>query len=163
VVFEIELIKQVEINVDYILMLVQKYRDERGDGDDKEVRAEITRAVESSPSLRNKKDLIEAFVDSVSVSGNLDEEWAGFVRARREAELKGLIEAENLRPEETRDFIESAFRDGAIQASGTAITMILPPVSKFSPDAGYGEKKQRVLDKLRDFLDRFLGLSDAGD
>ena len=163
VVFEIELIKQVEINVDYILMLVQKYRDERGDGDDKEVRAEITRAVESSPSLRNKKDLIEAFVDSVSVSGNLDEEWAGFVRARREAELKGLIEAENLRPEETRDFIESAFRDGAIQASGTAITMILPPVSRFSPDAGYGEKKQRVLDKLRDFLDRFLGLSDAGD
>lgn len=65
VVFEIELIKQVEINVDYILMLVQKYRDEYGDGDDKEIRTEISRAVDASPTLRNKKDLIEDFVDSL--------------------------------------------------------------------------------------------------
>src|SRR5699024_5924267 len=74
VVFEIELIKQVEINVDDILMLVQKHREKRGDGDDQEVRAEISRAVDASPSLRNKKDLVEAFVDSVSTDGKIDEE-----------------------------------------------------------------------------------------
>ncbi len=115
VVFEIELIKQVEINVDYILMLVQKYREERGDGDDRDIRSTITRAVDASPTLRNKKDLIEDFVDSVSASGAVDEEWNRFVGARREAELDRIIKTEGLHPEETRAFIEKAFRDGAVR------------------------------------------------
>ncbi|TFD75448.1 type I restriction endonuclease subunit R [Cryobacterium sp. Sr8] len=158
IVFEIELIKQVEINVDYILMLVQKYRDERGDGDDKEVRAAITRAVDASPSLRNKKDLIEDFVDSLSVDGEIDEEWRTFIAAKREAELEAIIADENLRPDETRVFVETAFRDGQIRTSGTAITKVLPPVSRFSADGGHGEKKQRVIQKLGAFFERFFGL-----
>jgi type I restriction enzyme R subunit len=159
VVFEIELIKQVEINVDYILLLVQKRREARGDGDDKELRAEISRAVDASPSLRNKKDLIEDFVDSISPHGAVDAEWLAFVAARREAELTAIIAEENLRPEPTRAFIESAFRDGAISTTGTAITRVLPPVSRFSPDGGHGEKKQRVIAKLNAFFERFFGLS----
>jgi type I restriction enzyme R subunit len=159
IVFEIELIKQVEINVDYILMLVQKYRNERGDGDDTEVRAAISRAVDASPSLRNKKDLIEAFVDSVSVDGEVDEEWRTYIAARREAELITIIETESLRPDETRAFVETAFRDGAIQTTGTAITKVLPPVSRFSVAGGHSEKKQRVLVKLGEFFERFFGLS----
>jgi type I restriction enzyme R subunit len=158
VVFEIELIKQVEINVDYILMLVQKYRDERGDGDDREVRAEISRAVAASPSLRNKKDLIEAFVASVSAKGEIDQEWRAFVTARRATELDAIIASEGLRPDETRAFVETAFRDGAIRTTGTAITEVLPPVSRFSADGGHSEKKQRVLTKLAAFFERFFGL-----
>lgn len=158
-VFEIELIKQVEINVDYILMLVQKYRDERGDGDDKEVRAEITRAIDASPSLRNKKDLIEAFVDRVSADGEVDEEWARFIAARRDAELERIIAEEDLRPDETREFVDRAFRDGAIQATGVSITKVLPPASRFSADGGHGDKKQRVLAKLGEYFERFFGLS----
>jgi type I restriction enzyme, R subunit len=157
-VFEIELIKQIEINVDYILMLVTKYRDERGDGDDTEIRAQITRAVDASPSLRNKKDLIEAFVDSVSVTSEIDAEWAAFVAARREAELQQIIVDENLKPDETRAFIETAFRDGAVRVSRTAITRNLPPASRFAADGGHGEKKQRVLAKLGDFFERFYSL-----
>jgi type I restriction enzyme R subunit len=162
IVFEIELIKQVEINVDYILMLVQKYRDERGDGDDKEIRAEITRAVDASPSLRNKKDLIEDFVDNISVDGEIDQEWRAFIAAKRESELETIIADENLRPDETRVFVETAFRDGQIRTSGTAITKVLPPVSRFSADGGHGEKKQRVIKKLGAFFERFLGLSSPG-
>lgn len=158
IVFEIELIKQVEINVDYILMLVERWRESRGDGSDSELRVSIARAVDASPSLRNKKDLIEAFVDSVSASGEIDKEWQAFILARRAAELDAIIEAEGLRSEETRAFIETAFRDGAIQATGTAITKVLPPVSRFSPDGGHGEKKQRVLAKLGEFFERFFGL-----
>jgi len=158
-VFEIELIKQVEINVDYILMLVEKGRESRGDGFDTEVRASISRAVEASPSLRNKKDLIDAFVDSVSAKGEIDEEWQAFILARREAELNAIIEAEGLRPDETRAFIEMAFRDGAIQGTGTAITKVLPPATRFSPDGGHREKKQRVLAKFGEFFERFFGLS----
>ena len=139
-------------------MLVQKWRDAHGDGSDAEVRASISRAGDASPSLRNKKDLIEAFVDSVSVDGGIDEEWRAFVRARREAELDAIIEAEGLRPDATRAFIDTAFRDGAVQATGTAITKVLPPVSRFSPDGEHGEKKQRVLAKLGEFFERFFGL-----
>lgn len=163
VVFEIELIKQVEINVDYILLLVQKYRDARGDGTDKEVRAEIFRAVDASPSLRNKKDLIEAFVDSVSNSGRVDDEWRRFVAGRRTAELDQIIESEGLRPEATRAFIDTAFRDGALRTTGTAITTVLPPVSRFSAEGGHAEKKQRVLAKLGAFFERFFGLGANGD
>ncbi|MHA7177944.1 type I restriction endonuclease subunit R [Arthrobacter sp. Sr24] len=158
IVFEIELIKQVEINVDYILMLVQKYRAEHGDGDDKEIRAEITRAVDASPTLRNKKDLIEDFVDSLSADGEIDQEWRAFIAAKREAELETIIEEENLRPEETRDFVQTAFRDGQIHTTGTAITKVLPPVSRFSSDGGHGEKKQNVITKLGVFFERFFGL-----
>ncbi|HWL60377.1 MAG TPA: type I restriction endonuclease subunit R [Microbacteriaceae bacterium] len=161
VVFEIELIKQVEINVDYILMLVQRARSETGDGavKDTEIRAEISRAIDASPSLRNKKDLIEAFVDRVSATGDVDEEWAAYVLARRDAELTAIIEAEGLRPDATRAFIENAFRDGRVHAAGTAITKVLPPVSRFSPDGGHGEQKQRVLARLSEFFERFFGLS----
>ncbi|MFK0038604.1 type I restriction endonuclease subunit R [Paenarthrobacter sp. NPDC090517] len=163
IVFEIELIKQVEINVDYILMLVQKYRDERGDGDDKEIRAEISRAIDASPTLRNKKDLVEDFVDSLSADGEIDQEWRAFITAKREAELETIIANENLRPDETHSFVETAFRDGQIRTSGTAITKVLPPVSRFSADGGHGEKKQRVIQKLGAFFERFFGLSSRGD
>jgi type I restriction enzyme R subunit len=162
VVFEIELIKQVEINVDYSLMLVEKYRDARGDGEDVEIRANISRAIDSSPSLRNKKDLIEDFVDSVSATGEIDDEWATYVAARREAELNEIIEAENLRPDETRAFVDMAFRNGAIQTTGTAITKVLPPISRFSASSGHDEKKQRVLTKLGLFFERFFGLGSTG-
>jgi type I restriction enzyme R subunit len=162
VIFEIELIKQVEINVDYILMLVQKYRQERGDGDDRELRNTITRAVDASPTLRNKKDLIEDFVDSVSATGAIDEEWSRFVAVRREAELNAIITIEGLRPDETRAFIEAAFRHGAIQSAGTAITKVLPPTLRFSAGRGHREKKQIVLAKLSEFFERFFGLSAEG-
>ncbi len=161
VVFEIELIKQVEINVDYILMLVAKWRDERGNGDDKDLAGlkDIQRSVDSSPTLRNKRDLIMDFVDRVSASGEIDEEWRAYVAAQRTAELDAIISEENLKADETRTFVEGAFRDGSIQTTGTAITKILPPTSRFSAGGSHGEKKARVLDRLGKFFDRFFGLS----
>ncbi len=140
-------------------MLVAKYRDTKGDGTDVEIRAQITRAVDASPSLRDKRDLIESFVDSISANGDVDDEWHAFVGARRKAELDQIISDENLRPEETRAYIETAFRDGAIPTTGTAITKVLPPTTRFSADGAHGEKKQRVLAKLIAFFERFFGLT----
>ncbi|MFD0867051.1 type I restriction endonuclease subunit R, partial [Tessaracoccus lubricantis] len=160
VVFEIELVKQVEINVDYILMLVEQYRQQRGDGDDKELRATITRAVDASPSLRSKKDLIEEFVDSVSSHGDLDSEWQAYIHRRREEELQTIIDDERLKPAETREYVRHALVDGTLQTSGTSITRILPPASRFAPDGGHhAARKARVLARLGSFLERFLGLS----
>jgi type I restriction enzyme R subunit len=164
IVFEIELIKQIEINVDYILMLVQKWREAQGDGADKEAEAitQIQRAIDSSLSLRNKKDLIMNFVASVTASGEIDEEWRAFVDANRTAELDDIITQEGLNPDETKKFIELAFRDGTIPTAGTAVTKILPPVSRFSSDGGHSEKKQHVLARLGAFFERFFGLSAEG-
>ena len=159
VVFEIELIKQVEINVDYILMLVEKYRAEHGNGTDKEIRAEITRAVNASPTLRNKKDLVEDFVDSISLDGHVDQQWRAYIAARREAELAQIIAEEHLRPEETRRFMDTAFRDGELHSTGTAITKVLPPVSRFAADGGHGQLKHRVVARLTEFFNRFFGMA----
>ena len=161
IVFEIELVKQVEITVDYILMLVDQWRQAHGDGDDRQVEATaaIARAIDASPTLRNKKDLILAFVDEVSASGDVDEQWRAFVERRRNAELDGIITAEGLRPDETRAFVERAFRDGGIPTTGTAITAILPPTSRFTPAGEHSARKQRVLAALRAFFDRFAILS----
>ena len=159
VVFEIELIKQVEINVDYILMLVERYLKVKGRGQDKEIRAAIERAINASPGLRNKKDLIEQFVDSVTTKARVDAQWQAFVAARRADELERIIAEENLNAEETRDFIDNAFRDGAIPTAGTAITKILPPVSRFAKNNGHAIKKQTVLDKLAAFFERYFSLA----
>lgn len=158
VVFEIELIKQVEINVDYILMLVQQYSDERGDGNIEEMRAQISRSVDASPTLRSKKDLIENFVDSLSVDGAIDQEWQAFIAAKRDTELDAIIKDERLRPDETRAFINTAFRGGEFCTSGTAITEVLPSKSRFSVEDGYAEMKQRVIKKLQAFFERFFEL-----
>ncbi|MBB4735237.1 type I restriction enzyme R subunit [Micrococcus cohnii] len=163
VVFEIELVKQVEINVDYILMLVAKLQADHGDGQDKEIRAEISRAVDASPSLRSKRDLVEDFVKSVSLVGNVDEEWEVFVAARRDAELTEIIKAENLKPGPTREFIDAAFRDGQLRTTGTEITRILPPISRFNRDAGHGDTKRRVVDALTRYFERFRGLAGVSD
>ena len=156
--FEIELIKQVEINVDYILMLVEKYLKKKGSGEDKEIRAAIDRAINASPSLRNKKDLIVQFVDSVSTKAKVDAEWVAFIAAKKAEELDRIIADEGLNADETKAFVDNAFRDGAIPAAGTAITKILPPVSRFNKSNGHGVKKQTVLEKLGVFFERFFGL-----
>jgi type I restriction enzyme R subunit len=159
IVFEIELIKQTEINVDYILMLVERYLQTKGTGEDKEILATINRAVNSSPSLRNKKDLIEQFVDSVSADTAIDAEWSDYIAAKKVKELDQIIADEGLDPEGTRAFVDSAFRNGTVPATGTAIMKILPPVSRFSKDNHHATKKRTVLYKLGKFFDRFFGLT----
>ncbi len=158
VVFEIELIKQVEINVDYILLLVEQFLNKKGSGEDKEILATIERAINSSPSLRNKKDLIDQFIDAVSSNSKVDVQWQTFVAAKKVAELECIITEENLNAEATHHFIDNAFRDGNIASNGTAITKILPPTSRFSKNSDHANKKQKVLDRLVAFFERYFGI-----
>ena len=157
-VFEIELIKQVEINVDYILTLVQQHREKFGDGSDTEIRETIARSIDSSPSLRNKKDLIEAFIDSVNVSKDIDEQWTEFIETRKEKELARIIAKENLRADETRAFVTVALKDGFVRGEGVGITRILNPKPRFVPDSEHSQSKQRVTIALAAFVERFFGL-----
>lgn len=144
------------------VMLVQKWRDEgqatMGEEAGMPLRA-IEDAVDASPSLRNKRDLIMDFVESMSVTGEISDDWRMFVTQRREAELAEIIDAERLRPEQTKSFIDAAFRDGAIPTNGTAITQVLPPVSRFAKGNNLGAKKERVIAKLTEYFERFYGFA----
>jgi type I restriction enzyme, R subunit len=159
IVFEMELIKQVEINIDYILELIRKYY--ASNQEDKELLIDINKAIDSSVELRNKKELIEQFINSVNANSSVDDDWRSFVDAKKIEELDKIITDENLDRDETYKFIESAFRDGNVQTSGTAITKIMPPVSRFSPDQSRGKKRETVLDKLASFFNKFFDISNG--
>lgn len=152
-----ELIKQVEINIDYIIELIRKYHD--SNQEDKELLVDINKAIDSSIELRNKKDLIEQFISSLNPTSSIDDDWHTFVDAKKLEELDRIIAEENLDHDETYKFIENAFRDGAVQSTGTAITKILPPVSRFSQNNERGIKRESVLDKLTNFFNRFFDIS----
>jgi hypothetical protein len=96
--------------------------------------SKIQRAVDSSLTPRNKRDLIMDFADRVSASGETDEEWCVYVEAKRTAELDEIIAAEGLKPQETKAFIAPAFRDGRIHTTGTAVTRILGESRTDGPD-----------------------------
>lgn len=155
IVFEIELIKQVEVNIDYILMLVEKYHD--GNCEDKEILATIQKAVDASLQLRSKKELIEQFISRVNVETSVQSDWRRYVSEQEEADLTEIISTENLKPDETRKFIENAFRDGAVKTTGTDIDKLMPPVSRFG-GGNRAEKKQGVIDKLKAFFEKYFGI-----
>ena len=155
IVFEIELIKQIEINIDYILMLVAKYHDTHCQ--DKEVLITIRKAIDASPELRSKKALIENFIDGINDVDDVMTEWRTYVAEEKERELTAIIEEEKLKPEETRKFIENAFRDGSVKTTGTDIDKIMPPVSRFG-GGNREEKKQGIITKLLKFFERFFGI-----
>ena len=156
IVFEMELIKQIEINIDYILELIRKYHE--GNLQDKEIVVTIGKAIDSSVELRNKKDLIEQFVASLTPKTNVDDDWQKFVSEKQKEELNRIIADENLNKEETEKFAKNAFRDGFIPETGTAITKLLPPLNPFAPNNQYATKKTTVIEKLKLFFERFFGV-----
>ena len=154
VVFEVELIKQIEINIDYILLLVKKYHDSHGD--DKEVLITIHKAIDASPELRSKKALIDNFIDGINEVSDVLGEWHEYVAQEREKQLCEIIKEENLHPEETHKFIENSFRDGGIKTTGTEIDKIMPSVSRFG--GGREKKKRTIIEKLKAFFECFFGI-----
>lgn len=155
IVFEVELVKQIEINIDYILMLVKKYHDTHCE--DKEVLITIKKAIEASPELRSKKQLIENFIAGINDVDDVMSEWHDFVAEQRESDLIAIIEDEKLNEELTRKFLENAFREGEIKTAGTDIDKIMPPVSRFG-GGNRAQKKQTIIDKLKAFFEKYFGV-----
>ena len=155
IVFEIELIKQVEINIDYILLLVKKYHD--GHQEDKEILVSIYKAIDSSLELRSKKALIENFIAGINDVDDVLLEWREFVIKQKEIELAAIISEEHLKDEETRKFVDRSFRDGVMKTTGTDVDKIMPAMSRF--DGTREKKKDIVIQRLLLFFERFYGIS----
>ena len=156
-VFEMELIKQVEINIDYVLELIKKYHEDHTKN--RELLIDINKAIDSSIELRNKKDLINQFISSLDIHSVIDSDWQKFVEGKKVEELEQIIASENLDHDATYSFVRNAFRDGNVAATGTAIAKVLPPVSRFSPTGEYTQKRESVLSKLTSFFERFFDIS----
>lgn len=155
VVFEIELIRQIEINIDYILMLVEKYHSSHCQ--DKEVLDAIRKAVDSSPQLRSKKTLIENFIANINDMDDVINAWNTYVSQKKEEELMVIINEEGLKEEETRHFVEYAFKTGALKTTGTDIDKLMPPMTRFG-SANRAEKKKNLIDRLMSYFERFFGI-----
>lgn len=159
VLFEIELIKQVEVNVDYILMLVERSRHMNTDAEVAKAHDEIEREVSASPSLRDKKDLIMEFVSNAAQDGDVAQQWGQYVLAKRKEELDAIIREERLNADKTYEFVDNAYRDGVMHTAGPVINSLLPAVSRFSPSGEHGLNKRRVTRKLLAHFERFKALA----
>ena len=157
VVFEMELIKSIEVNIDYILTLVKKYHD--SNMEDKEILVSIQKAIMASPDLRNKKDLIMAFIDSLDQDSNVYADFESFMNSKKKEELDKIIDDEGLNKEETYNFIQRSFDKGRVETNGVEVSNILPPMNMFTPTNDRQEKKNKVIDRLLDFFDRFFSIT----
>ena len=158
IVFEMELVKQVQINIRYILSLVQKYHD--SNCQDKEIIVKIKKQMDASPDMRDKRDLIEKFIKQMTPQAGKDvgEEWEQYIEQEKKEQLDAIIHEEHLKPQETADFMKRAFADGYVTETGTGIAKILPPSNPFLPESG--EKKQTVIEKLKEYLNKFLNTNE---
>lgn len=156
--FEMELIRQVDINIDYILMLVEKYHAKNCE--DQEILASIDRAIDSSIQLRSKKELIHGFINTMNAATVVERDWHTFVAKQKEEDLGEIIQTEKLKPEETKRFLDNSFRDGTLKTTGTDIDKLMPPVSRFGGGGGKrAAKKQGIIAKLASFFEKYLGVA----
>ena len=157
VVFEMELIKSIDVNIDYILGLVKKYHDTNME--DKEILVTIQKTIMASPDLRNKKDLIMSFIESLNQNSDVYSDFETFMNSKKKEELDKIINEEKLNREETYKFIKKSFEQGKVETNGTEVSEILPPMNMFTPTNDRQEKKNKVIDKLLDFFDRFFSIT----
>lgn len=159
VVFEIELVRQVQVNIDFILLLVAQYHDSHSE--DKELVVKIRRAIDSNPELRDKRTLIEQFIERTTNQPSDDDiyqQWERYVNEQREADLQTIIESERLKPAETRAFMQTAFAEGGVPTAGIGIARILPPMPLFGGGGKRAEKKNIVLERLKAFFEKYCNV-----
>ena len=87
-------------------------------------------------------------------------EWNEYVYKQREADLDQIIQEEKLKPEETRKFLENAFREGEVKTVGTDIDKLMPPVSRFG-GGNRAKKKQTIIEKLKAFFEKYFGIGSS--
>ena len=121
--------------------------------------------------IKNEKNVYKEFwelanqAQDLLETGNYDVddvmiEWHDYVVEMREQELVIIIEEERLKEDETRKFLENAFREGEVKTVGTDIDKIMPPVSRFG-GGNRANKKKTVIDRLKAYFDKFYGVGGA--
>jgi type I restriction enzyme R subunit len=163
IIFEIELIKQIEVNIDYILNLVEKYFKSK-ENNKNDILKLINKAIGSSTELRSKRDLILDFIKRESVSYDVSLDWVDYVREQKEKELNTIIEEEKLIKDKVIRFMDLAFEDGVLKTTGTVINDFLGSGSRLAQGPNNRiEKRKRVLGKLLELFEKYIGVYFKGE
>ena len=158
IVFEMELIKQVEVSIDYILYLVGLYHDSHCQ--DAEIRLKIIKAIDSGPDLRDKKELIMQFVDSLTPDSKVYADWLKYVNDKKREEFNSIITEEKLKKDEAVQFIERAFVRGYVPESGMEPASIMPSINPFDPSADRAGVMARVIGRIKAFFKKYYTIAD---
>ncbi|MBR1428710.1 MAG: type I restriction endonuclease subunit R [Rickettsiales bacterium] len=160
ITFEVELLKQFDIDLEYILKLIGQYNKQADDTET--IIAKLKNLLKSSIEFRNKEDLLYDFIklikDKEINEDNIHDEWDNFINERKNEELDKLIEDNKLNKEETYKYFSKMFESGKIKEIGTEIDKILPRVG-FSANANRYKLKSDMYEKIRNFFDRFFTIS----
>ena len=159
VVFEVELLKSQEINLDYILELIFETNQKVSDKD--RLIEEITRTIRASLGQRAKESLIVDFInvsnlDSFSEKSDILEQFYTFARQKQKEAVANLIETEGLNVESASRYIQMSLKREYASENGNALNEALPKMSPLNPQ--YRTKKQTVFEKIVDLVEIFKGI-----
>lgn len=159
VVFEVELLKSQEINLEYILELIFETNKKVSDKDT--LVEEITRTIRSSLGNRAKEDLIVDFIhqsdlDSLEEKSDIIEQFFSFARQTQKKEVDELIQTERLNEESAKRYIQTALKHEYASENVNALNEALPKMSPLNPD--YRKKKQIVFQKISALVEKFKGI-----
>jgi type I site-specific deoxyribonuclease, hsdR family len=159
IVFEVDLLKSQEINLDYILELVfdhlKKMQDKEALID------EIRRIIRASIDQRAKEGLIVDFIhqldlETIETKADLMEAFYTYARGVQQREVNALITEEHLHEEGARRYIQISLEQESVSENGTDLKKILPSMSPI--DKQYTPMKQRVLEKIKSLVEKFRGI-----
>lgn len=152
--FEVELLAQVEVSIEYILELIAKYHKDQATNYEP-----ILKLLDSSLSLRSKKELFLRFIDSLHTQSNVAKDFSTYIKTHKNNALQDIINTLNLDPKKTKEFMQDSFERGELRDYGRAFDEILPPSPLFGKGAEQTHKvRKQALEKLQAFFELFKGL-----
>lgn len=159
VVFEIDLLKSQEINLDYILELI--FEHSKKTKDKVELVEEIRRVIRASIGNRGKESLVVDFInetdlDNIQDKANIIDSFFAYAQRQQKIEASELITDESLNEAEAKRYIASSLKREFASENGTELNAILPKMSPLNPQ--YLTKKQTVFQKISAFVDKFKGV-----
>jgi len=159
VVFEVDLLKSQEINLDYILELIFEHN--KKTRSKSELVDEVRRVIRASLGQRAKESLVVDFINQTDLNqlgdkAGVIEAFFSFARAAQQREAQALIESENLNPEAARRYLAASLKREFASDCGTDLHAILPKMSPLNPQ--YLSLKQRVFQKIAAFVEKFKGV-----
>ena len=161
VVFEVDLLKSQEINLDYILELI--YEHHKKHKDKESLKEEARRLIRSSLENRAKEDLIMDFINQTDLStiedkAGIIEAFYTYAQQVQKEEANALIQTEKLKEDEAKRYITRSLKRGYASEHGTELNEILPKMSPLNPK--YLSKKQSVFEKVAAFVEKFKGVGE---
>lgn len=159
VVFEIDLLKSQEINLDYILELIFEHN--KKTKDKATLIEEIRRVIRASIGNRAKESLVVDFInetdlETIQDKANVIDSFFKYAQEKQKKEASELITEENLNEEEAKRYISASLKREFANENGTELNAILPKMSPLNPQ--YLTKKQSVFQKISFFVDKFKGV-----